>query len=210
MDIKELRKRVDVNVMLDLETLGTGQDAVIVSIGACMFDPRGSGVAHTFHAHLNLEQTGRTVTDSTIRWWMHQSDEARSAAFGEHSEKQSLPSALNAFAQWFCANGGAEVWGNGATFDVSILEHAYRTTESAPSVPWAFYNVRDLRTLRALPVTVDVPRVEPELAHDALSDAIAQAKHVQAIYKKLMNAGLDDNPPTWCCWRRAATSVGCW
>ena len=174
------------HVMLDLETLSTSQDAVIVSIGACMFDPRDSGVEHTFHAHLNLGQPGRTFTDSTIRWWMRQSDEARSAAFGEPLEKASLPFALNAFAQWFRANGGAEVWGNGAAFDVSILEHAYRTTESAPSAPWAFYNIRELRTLRALPEVADVPRVEPELAHDALSDAIAQAKHVQALYKKLV------------------------
>ena len=174
-------------VMLDLETLGNSQDAVIVSIGACMFDPHGSGVEHTFHTHLNLEQPGRTVTDSTIRWWMCQADEARSAAFSERLEVVSLPFALNEFAQWFCTNGGAEVWGNGATFDVSILEHAYRTTETAPSAPWAFYNVRDLRTLRELPVVADVPRTEPELAHDALSDAIAQSKHVQTIYKKLLN-----------------------
>ena len=146
------------HVMLDLETLGTSQDAVIVSIGACMFDPRDSGVEHTFSAHLNLEQPGRTVTDSTIRWWMCQSDKARSAAFSERLERASLPFALNAFAQWFCANGGAEVWGNGATFDASILEHAYRTTWSAPSAPWAFYNIRDLRTLRALPEAADVPQ----------------------------------------------------
>src|ERR1039458_2426242 len=76
------------NVMLDLETLGTGNDAAIISIGACLFDPRGDGVLigvdHRFYARVNPASSveiGMKIDVSTILWWMQQSDAARKSTF---------------------------------------------------------------------------------------------------------------------------------
>ena len=61
------------SVMLDLETLGTRPDCVILTLGAIKFDPfsekePGPGI----HFRLDIEDQlakGRTVDDSTIEWW---------------------------------------------------------------------------------------------------------------------------------------------
>ncbi len=39
-----------------------------------------------------------------------------------------------------------KVWGNGANFDIGILEHAYDQYQI--EIPWEFWNVRDCRTIK--------------------------------------------------------------
>ena len=50
-------------------------------------------------------------------------------------------------------------------------------------LPWAYYNTRDYRTLKNLVSrqTYDSLRVRPRVAHNALDDAIAQARTLQAL-----------------------------
>ena len=60
MAASEPRKRPPpIDLMLDLETLATSSDAVIVSIGALWFHPHGVPVEkciiETFHAHIELD-----------------------------------------------------------------------------------------------------------------------------------------------------------
>ena len=50
---------------------------------------------------------------------------------------------------------------------------------------WEYYNGRDYRTVKNLfpKGLVQQVEVKPEVAHDALQDAVAQAKTLQALWK---------------------------
>lgn len=174
------------HVMFDQETLDTLPTAVMLSIGAVKFDlESGKLDPDGFYASLSVNDQlacGRTISESTLTWWMEQSPEAR-AVFRE--PKQTLESALVALSDWLGHNKRC-VWSNGAAFDIPMLEHAY-ASYGLPT-PWEFWNARCVRTYRALPGAKNVPKVEPLVAHNALHDAVAQAKHVQAIQAMLKEA----------------------
>lgn len=168
------------NVMIDLETLGTAADAVVMSIGAVEFDLDGR-IGRTFYRSISIDSNldaGRRVQEDTLIWWMKQSEEARKV-FEE--PKTSLEGALLELSQWYPKD--AKAWSNGASFDSPILEHAY--CQAHMETPWYFWNTRCVRTYRDLPGADGITKVQAEVAHNALSDAIAQAKHVQAIHQAL-------------------------
>jgi len=65
------------SVMVDLETLGTHQDAIFPIIGACIFSLKTGEIKDIFYAHINQkdqQSLGRTTTPATIQWWTQQSD----------------------------------------------------------------------------------------------------------------------------------------
>lgn len=175
------------NIMIDIETLGNEVDAAILSIGACEFDIETGDIGDTFYTKVGLddavERQKRKINASTLRWWLQQDEESRKEAFdgAEH-----LFSALHKLDTWMTGKReDYKVWGNGSTFDISILEHALRQ-ESLP-VRWKFWNVRDVRTVVDLAYgKVDRNDFEFDgVPHHALDDAKHQAKYVSAMYRLL-------------------------
>lgn len=166
-------------VMIDLETLDTQPSAVIVSIGATRFGPGAWQPWDTFYLPVAFDpRDGRTVSRSAVAWWMQQPVEVQAAL----SDPVAVPlsGALGQLMTWI-RNGGAdevEVWAGPATFDLAVLEHAYRAYGWA-NLPWKYNETRCYTTLRK--DHPEVPRQTPGIAHNALSDAIAQAQHVCAI-----------------------------
>jgi len=169
-----------VHAMLDLETLSTKANAVISQIGACVFN---EDIEYpTLHKHISISSClhkGLVVEEATILWWMKQSDEVR-AAFQKSSI--GIKGALIAFQDW-CriveqeAGKPIALWGNGASFDNAILSTAYARCHYRQ--PWQFWNDKCYRTVKnQFP---EVPKVVPEIAHNALSDAEAQAEHLVNI-----------------------------
>ena len=171
--------------MIDLETMSTAADAAILSIGIQPFDPRAQGIDEAAGAviHVDLQacmNAGLRVDAATVMWWMTQTDDARAALVAR--EPVMLSEALRELTAFGQRNGGwswAKVWGNGAAFDIPILETAFRRCRL--DIPWAYNNVLDVRTMKWL--APDVPKVTPRVAHDALSDAQAQALYVQDCYR---------------------------
>lgn len=159
------------NAMIDTETLGTTPGSVILSIGAVMFGQAGLGA--TFYAPVFLQSctdVGLTVDPNTITWWMRQSDEARAAAFC--ADAAPLPQVLQDFSDWFVSQGAQRPWCHGATFDVPLLDAAYKACGMTP--PWKYWSVRDTRTLYDL-AGVKVDRTNGT-HHNALDDARTQAE----------------------------------
>ena len=167
------------NVMVDLETLGTGSDAVIIALGAVAF---GDGVAPAdtaFYAVVDPQScvdAGLKMDVSTVMWWMKQSDAARSAIT---RPGEPLDFVLARFAEWIKPYGPVQVWGNGATFDNVILANAFNKV--ALPRPWRYTADRCYRTMRALLPAVEVPPVGT--SHNALDDAIYQATYLVAAAK---------------------------
>lgn len=160
------------NIMIDLETLGNGNKAAIVAIGAVAFDHTGLG--STFYVNVDptdCQNWGMEIDASTVMWWMKQGVEAREALSA--GTKVSLDDALGRLSEFVdsAAGSGATVWGNGATFDNVILDNAYKMLGRRK--PWSYRGDRCFRTLRALYPHITQDNIG--VAHNALDDAKYQA-----------------------------------
>lgn len=181
------------HVMLDLETMGQGNNAAIVAIGAVFFEPTTGEIGASFYQKVDLESAAKygEIDPSTVLWWLKQSDEARAEITS--NDTYLLTDALAEFTDWIEQIDDFKariVWGNGASFDNVIIESAFKAVGFRK--PWAFWNDRDVRTVVELGRTLkglDPKRDMPftGTAHNALDDAIHQAKYVSAIYKSLAN-----------------------
>lgn len=171
------------HIMLDIESLGTGPDAVITAIGACKFDPSEDEVSEhtTFYTRVNPNQQGRVIDASTVMWWLKQSDAARSMYAGIGKEPL-LPAALMSFGSWCTSVRIDGMWGNGSDFDNAILGHAYKQRELP--LPWSYGKNRCFRTVKNMLLPKEyVAPVREGTHHNALDDAIYQARCLQAICK---------------------------
>ncbi len=192
---KEEDQPIDyVHVMVDLETMGKKHNAPIVAIGAVVFDPATGSIGESFYKVVCLESSvnwGAVIDPSTVIWWLKQSSEARSAIVND--DAIPLQDALLQFREFVSDNvaGGskkAQVWGNGASFDNSILRSSYDCI--AEDYPWEYWNDRDVRTMVELgqAISFDPKTTIPfeGSRHNALADAINQARYVSAIWQRII------------------------
>ena len=192
---KEEDQPIDyVHVMVDLETMGKKHNAPIVAIGAVVFDPATGSIGESFYKVVCLESSvnwGAVIDPSTVIWWLKQSSEARSAIVND--DAIPLLDALLQFREFVSDNvaGGskkAQVWGNGASFDNSILRSSYDCI--AEDYPWEYWNDRDVRTMVELGQAIGFdPKTTIPFEgsrHNALADAIHQARYISAIWQRII------------------------
>ncbi|WP_193149207.1 3'-5' exonuclease [Klebsiella variicola] len=184
-----------VHVMVDLETMGKKHNAPIVAIGAVVFDPATGSIGESFYKVVCLESSvnwGAVIDPSTVIWWLKQSSEARSAIVND--DAIPLQDALLQFREFVSDNvaGGskkAQVWGNGASFNNSILRSSYDCI--AEDYPWEYWNDRDVRTMVELGQAIGFdPKTTIPFEgdrHNALADAIHQARYVSAIWQRIIS-----------------------
>ncbi|MGL4448712.1 MAG: 3'-5' exonuclease [Shewanella sp.] len=185
------------NVMLDLETMGSGPRAAIVTIGAVFFDPMTGELGAEFEAHIDLRDSAKygEMDPGTVLWWLGQSDEAREA-IQIAGDSQPLKDVLRDLYQWADRNSNGrthrlKVWGNGASFDNVILRNACQQASVPPM--WAYWNDRDVRTVVGIGrelLGFDPKKESPfeGVSHRALDDAKHQARYVSAIYQRMRAA----------------------
>ncbi|MHC5351661.1 3'-5' exonuclease [Metapseudomonas furukawaii] len=180
---------------VDLETMGKGPKAAIVSIG-CVRVEQGQIAGGLYH-RIDLETAiaeGGEMDASTVQWWLRQSAEARIEVDGTDTTAVSLSFALHELAA-FMAGGQSGpdeilVWGNGSSFDNVILRGAFE--RSWLTVPWKFWNDRDLRTLLAIFPEAKTAVTFEGTKHHALDDARHEARqlcHALALMKATQAGG---------------------
>ena len=168
---------------IDIETLGTSPDTVVLTIGGIKFDPMADDELHSeFYYRLDVDEQidmGRTVDEKTLEWWETQSEEVKKEAMSPE-DRVSVEETLKALNKWLV--GVDKIWCQGPVFDIGILENLYKQIGLHHN--WPFYIIRDSRTLFSL-MDKD-PRKEIDFAaHNALADAIVQSLCIQKVYKKL-------------------------
>lgn len=141
-------------VMFDIETLDVKPSSVVLSIGAVLFDDTGR-TWDTFYRALEIQpqlDAGRTVSESTLMWWMNQDDMAKRAEFTAH--RSPVLQSLMEFDSW-CRRErpGASTfsppevyWALGPQFDAVILEDLARSFNTS-AIPWGYRQLRDVRTV---------------------------------------------------------------
>jgi inhibitor of KinA sporulation pathway (predicted exonuclease) len=174
------------HVSLDLETWGKRAGCAIRSIGAVVFDPNAGPhdvLSLTFYQNVTLascEKMKLHVDPNTAKWWAEQGEAARDSL---EMHQVHLKTAVLNFNTWFRTYNVEFVWSHGAAFDVPIYEAVAVSVGFKP--PWGHRGVRDTRTIFDLAgfSTEGLPFVGTK--HNALDDAIHQAKCVQAAMKLL-------------------------
>lgn len=165
------------DIMVDLETTGVAGGCGILSLGACTFD-----LGYNFYdkiSHESCLENGLVDLPSTIAWWDKQNPLARAEAF---SGTKSLAEVLGAFADWYSSIPRTKfIWGNGADFDLPILQAAYDAV--GMKKPWGPFNGRCYRTLKNLYPSISMGKFEG-MKHNALDDAQMQARHALSILKE--------------------------
>lgn len=194
-----MNKDKDINVMIDIETLGKKAGCSILSIGATVFGTNDNIPREDFYVTINAHSClglGLFEEADTVDWWRKQSPEARVEAFsGKLDIRTALAKLYNYIKDIEAAfNVTTKVWANGANFDIPILEAAYDL--AGISIPWRYSNVRCYRTLKALS-TVDEVSFQG-VKHNALADAMHQARNAVRFLASLEkeNAQEKQNVPS--------------
>lgn len=183
------------DIMVDIETLGTSPNAMIVQIAAVRFDPATRLISSPEGAfNFHVKPTGSPAIDGdmdfdTVRWWLSQEPAAQqrvfapATGFGGH-----VGTGVMAFCAWVEQQGPFEhVWANAPTFDLVLLKRTFdRTLDSFPRIgmegdqplrrwPFTYKDERDFRTLKTIGRRLGVPEpVRVGVSHDALDDCFHQ------------------------------------
>ena len=169
-------------IMVDIETLGLDRHTAIISLGAVRFDAGRLG--ETFYRKINVESNrgrGRSIDQGTWDWWLDDQD----ADEDWLRSGDDLGDVLPEFAAWY--GNADEVWANSPSFDCEALEDAFGQLDYTE--PWEFYEERDFRTLKSLPIAPDIEMEGEE--HHALDDAKHQAHVASATLKRLQGVSVD-------------------
>ena len=173
------------DVMLDLETLGNKSNAAILSIGAIEFNMETGEMGESFYTTVDLQScldSGLKINGSTFYFWMQQNDAARKAVCekGLH-----LASALQKFSGWmFERVEKINIWGNGARFDIGLLEDAYVAC-GYQEMPWHFRSERDVRTLVSFAPNIKANYPQMGVEHNPIDDCKHQIGYCYETWKLL-------------------------
>lgn len=177
------------DIMVDIETLGTGSNSVIVSISAVTFDFLTGKIGKQFEVGINiLEQAldGGIIDNSTLQWWSTQSKAAKKAL--THIEPMTVEDALTSFNLWIeeavtVEPKDVKLWGNGSNFDNVLIRNLYRRSDVDFVLPyWCDNDVRTLVTLANIN-TKDYKFTGTK--HNGIDDCKHQVKYCVDAYKAL-------------------------
>ena len=170
----------ELNVMLDLETMGVEPNAVICSIGAVKFDldsaAKDSPIIDTFYCTVDAKScrdVGLTFSQSTIEWWKSQDKNTLKELT---KNCVSIQEALERLSTWY-GQKSLPTWGCGAGFDNVIVDSAYKAI--GKKRPWLPWDDRCYRTVKNL-IQVKVP-TRAGTYHNSLDDAKFQTMHLLAM-----------------------------
>jgi hypothetical protein len=176
------------DLMIDLETLSTQNDAYIISIGACMFDIQTGEIGALFSQHIEWSNTFNGHIDAkTVQMWLGQSEQATNAIINNKAAV-NLPNAIVGLKDFVRDLKPKTLWSNGANFDLVIVRNTFSRLNHI--TPWQFRQERDTRTLvdiaeRITGINAAKTTEFIGTKHDALADAIHQAKYISQAFNMI-------------------------
>lgn len=162
------------DIVVDLETLGIQPGSVILSIAAVT---DGASFVDTISLADSIRHRF-TVDAATLKWWQEQPEELYTKIT---SGTATVLKTLLLFSNWLSHYPNYRIWGNGANFDITLLEVAFRKVGA--EIPWKYWQVMCYRTLKNL--YPDLCTIKPAIPHDPYSDAAAQYRNLQVILNEM-------------------------
>lgn len=177
-------QKLQQHLMFDIETLDTKHSAIVLSIGAVLFNEKE--IIEKFYINLSMKEQlekGRTISESTFYWWMQQSQEASAATAVDVFAVRAGLGQLMHWMKHTCQidMNYLKVWGNGAVFDNVIMRDLLNSYGYSNEYLWKFWNDRCFRTYVA---ENKIEKIKPTVAHNALDDAQAQAQTLIRYWSK--------------------------
>lgn len=174
------------DVMVDLETFGTGARAAIISIGVVCFDAERGEVGSPRKWDPDWRQPGRKVDQGTLAWWFQRQQEGILVPRGNQPLEECLVELNDSLDEVAEPALRRRMWSKGPSFDLAILADAFRWAELGATIqPWRHWNERCVRTALENAECLGWVRCRAKAAHDALEDATAQAREVMAALRFL-------------------------
>lgn len=168
------------DLMVDIETLGTKPGCVVLSAAGVWFDRQLTGTYVAFNDTYSIQDmlaAGLTVDGNTAKWWMEQPNLLKMLKRMELtvSLQDSWPRVEETLKR------AKRIWSCGPDFDPPILSRAL-------GLNWPFWKNRDVRTMR------DMLVYEPgnEASHDPLEDCRRQITYVRDAWI----ASMSPQPPS--------------
>ena len=179
--------------MVDIETLSTAVNAVVLSVGAVEFDPITGKIERELYRELRLDmQHARNVSADTVHWWAKQLSEnnATNILAKDNANKTPPHTVVFELAEFFKCGGlygttqpeeykNIEVWACDPDFDLAILSNLYG--ELNLPVPWKYWNTRSVRTVRTLAKLHNIGLPRDNASHNALEDCIRQVAEIAEL-----------------------------
>ena len=158
-------------LMLDFETLDVAECPVILSMGVVVFNE--NQIIDCFSEKINEQsclKLGCTISKDTVAWWLKQTEKAQDDAFGGTT---NIGYAMGMLVDLYKKHGCEEIWSKGAIADIRWANNIL--DKLGLQKPWKFWEEMCFRTYLKYSPKVDFQPVGE--AHNALDDAINQAKH---------------------------------
>ena len=171
------------NAMLDIETLGTGPYAPVLSVGIVLFnDDEDESYDDLVAADRSIyrvldagDQPDRKFDYRTICWWMGQNAMAKQV-FSD--TPRPTAQALTEIHNFLAPYRNLLLWANPPAFDAIILQTLFRAHDM--ELPFPYYMWRDLRTVKALVPNSVYAGIAKNVDHNALDDAAYQVEVLRA------------------------------
>ena len=169
-------------VMIDIETLSTKVNAVVISVAGIRFNLNKPFSEHledydTFYMRVNprsCRQFKCVIDPETMKWWSQQPIESQEEVLSTEN-RYHIKDVLQKLSEWFGSNPSTRVFANSPHFDISILDYLYNKCNMKS--PWKYWNVRCTRTLYELG-GVNLRNISSGNKHHALYDCLRQIKGV--------------------------------
>ena len=188
-------KRID--VMVDLETLGTRYDAAVFQIAAASFDIESGVIIDDFNAVADISKLTAedgVIKGETLKWWLDTDKDLLAELVGNGT--YSPRDLITVFHRWLdeltLEYDDVCLWGNGILFDNAIIRHKFESY--GYEYPIRYHNDRDVRTI------FEIAQAKTGLswydlrdriydkslkAHDAVNDVENQIALVSKCYRIL-------------------------
>lgn len=174
------------HVMLDLETLSTSSNAVIISIAAVQFNIETGEIINKFHRNVDIQSCldiGMEIEANTIKWWMTQKNETFKKLI---NNTVTIKKAINSLRIEMIAidrnKQNIIVYANSPSFDCVIIKNACKKTKI--EYPFNYRNEVCIRTLfRYFPEIVQKHKFKGN-KHNPIDDCINQINILTEINNK--------------------------
>lgn len=190
------------HIILDTETLGTRENAVVLSIGAVAFSlipnqPNNyedyilQGFYTKFSVKDQIKNYGRKIEEGTVEWWKQQSSEAQMVLKPSEDDYEML-AGLSRLNEWIKQLPGYKwntsyVWSRGTYFDFPKLESMYE--QAGLKCGYNSWKIRDVRTMIDVLTGDTWGKYNPRggdpagfVPHHALHDAAMDAYRMVEIF----------------------------
>lgn len=178
----EKKEKAGINIMIDVETLGLKPDAVMLSVGAVVFDV-DRDLGEEFYMEIDPDTYRGSIDISTLKFWFDQAGKGMKPPLDGKNPAIRVAAELY---QWLNSYNTDEteviLWANGTDFDIPKLTRLVNRYDS--HLPWKYHNVRDYRTFAKLFGAFGI-KPEKKGHHNALSDAKWQAEHMISIARNV-------------------------